>query len=72
MPVFFGTFDLGMLERYQSQRSVRPPAEVREADSERQARAPVEKPNGESPQNRPVRETDLPFAWRFSLYSWEP
>ena len=43
MPVFFGTFDsrLGMLERYQSQRSVRPPAEVREADSERQTRAPV-------------------------------
>jgi hypothetical protein len=74
IPVFFATFDsrLGILERYQSQRSVRPPEEVREADSERQTRAPVEKQNGESPGNRPVHETGLQLAWRFSVYSGEP
>ena len=35
-------------------------------------RVPVEKQNGESPQNRPVHETGLSLAWRLSLYSWEP
>jgi hypothetical protein len=35
-------------------------------------RAPVEKQNGESPQNQLVHETGLSLAWRLSLYSWEP